>query len=153
MVVNIIKRSVGRPKLLSRKHVINTAFSEYWLHGINNVPVSKIALLAGVSRTGIYIEFGSEDKMQVEVIKKYFNEAIKPVYKNYANYKNFPNQLINTYYAIIDSGNKNLTEDDSYNKIKRSKKTIGCFHQRNILNISNLGPLAFKEVKKISHDL
>jgi AcrR family transcriptional regulator len=73
----MIKRSVGRPKLLSREHVINTAFCEYWMHGINNVPLSKVALLAGVSRPGIYIEFTNEDELKCEVLKKYFNEIIK----------------------------------------------------------------------------
>ena len=77
----MIKRSVGRPKLLSRKHVINTAFSEYWLHGINNVPISKIALLAGVSRPGIYIEFTNEDELQSEALKKYLYESVVPVIK------------------------------------------------------------------------
>ena len=140
---------VGRPKILDRQHVIGVAFNEYWLHGINNVSISKIAEKSDTSRPGIYIEFGSEDKLQAEVLKKYFNESIKAVYQNYDNYKNFPNQLMNNFYALIYDGNKNLTEDNSYNKIKRPKKSIGCLHQRSILNISNLGPFAFKEVKKI----
>ena len=56
--LNMIKRPVGRPKTLNRQHIIDIAFNEYWSYGINNVPLSKIAILAGVSRSGIYIEFG-----------------------------------------------------------------------------------------------
>ena len=52
-----MKRSVGRPKLLNREHVINTAFCEYWSYVINNVTVSKVAQRACISRPGIYIEF------------------------------------------------------------------------------------------------
>ncbi len=94
MGVNMIKRSVGRPKTLSREHVINTAFGEYWLHGINNVPVSKVALSSGVSRPGIYIEFKNEDTLKSEVLKKYIDESAEPVHKNYDNldyneYNNF----------------------------------------------------------------
>ena len=97
----MIKKSVGRPKLLSREHVINTAFNEYWLHGINNVPLSKVALLAGVSRPGIYIEFTNEDLLKCEVLKKYFNESAGPVFKNYDNYNDYPNHLLNHFDAII----------------------------------------------------
>jgi len=66
----MIKRSVGRPKTLNRQHVIEIALNEYWSHGINNVPLSKIAILADVSRPGIYIEFGDEDTLKAEVLKK-----------------------------------------------------------------------------------
>ena len=66
-----IKNPVGRPKTLDRSLLVDIAFYEYWLHGINNVPLSKIANLAKVSRPGIYKEFGDEDGLKYEVIIKY----------------------------------------------------------------------------------
>jgi len=52
-------KKVGRPKKLDRQNVIDVAFNEYWLHGIHEVSVTKIAQLSKTSRPGIYVEFGS----------------------------------------------------------------------------------------------
>ena len=141
---------VGRPKILDRQHIIEVAFHEYWLHGINNVSLSKIATTSKTSRPGIYIEFGNEDKLKAEVLKKYIKDSVYPVYESYDNYKKFPNQLMNNYKAIINDGNDNLTSNKDYNEIKRPKKSIGCMLLRSILNINTLGPLALNEVKKIN---
>ena len=48
-----LKNPVGRPKTLDRFILIDIALNEYWLYGINNVSLSKIAKLAKVSRPGI----------------------------------------------------------------------------------------------------
>jgi hypothetical protein len=146
MGVNMIKRSVGRPKLLSREHVINTAFNEYWLHGINNVPLSKVALLAGVSRPGIYIEFTNEDLLKCEVLKKYFNEIAGPVFKNYDNYNDYPNHLLNHLDANINDGNDNLTDNILYRSL-RPKGTLGCLLIRSTLSPKELGPITLKTIK------
>ena len=141
-----MKRSVGRPKLLNREHVINSAFSEYWLHGINNVPVSKIALVAGVSRPGIYIEFKSEDILKSEVLKKYIGESAGPVHKNYDDYKRYPNHLLNHLDALINDGNKGLTDNPKYNCIERPEGAVGCLLLRSILLKFTLGPLSQKVI-------
>ena len=46
-----------RIKLLDRQKLINIACNEYWLNGIDNVPIASIAKIADISRPGIYIEF------------------------------------------------------------------------------------------------
>jgi AcrR family transcriptional regulator len=148
MGVNMIKRSVGRPKTLSREHVINTAFGEYWLHGINNVPVSKIALSSGVSRPGIYIEFKNEDTLKSEVLKKYIDEAAVPVHKNYDDYKKYPNQLLNHIYTLINDRNDNikLSDDLKYTSTEKPKNAIGCMLIRAILLKFTLGPVSLKVI-------
>ena len=142
----MIKRTVGRPKLLSREHVINTAFSEYWLHGINNVSVSKIALSSGVSRPGIYVEFKNEDTLKSEVLKKYISESAIPVHKNYDDYKKYPNQLLNHMDALINDGNCKLSDNPTYNFIERPEGAIGCLLLRSILLKFTLGPESQKVV-------
>ena len=82
-------KKVGRPKKLDRQNVIDVAFNEYWLHGIHEVSVTKIAQLSKTSRPGIYVEFGSEDKLKAEVLRKYIKESVYPVYESYNNYKRF----------------------------------------------------------------
>jgi AcrR family transcriptional regulator len=144
MGVNMIKRSVGRPKTLSREHVINTAFGEYWLHGINNVPVSKVALSSGVSRPGIYIEFTNEDELKCEVLKKYFNEIAGPVFKNYDNYNDYPNHV--TTLINERNGNIKLSDNPKYNCVEKPKNAIGCLLIRAILLKFTLGPISQKVI-------
>jgi len=146
--LNMIKRSVGRPKTLNRQHVIDIALNEYWSHGINNVPLSKIAILADVSRPGIYIEFGDEDALKAEVLKKYLEMSSDPVHDNYNNYKKYPNHLFNHFDGILNDGNKNLTNDSNYLNIKRPQKAKGCLLQRSILNKHNLGSVTLNIIDK-----
>jgi AcrR family transcriptional regulator len=148
MGVNMIKRSVGRPKTLSREHVINTAFGKYWLHGINNVPVSKVALSSGVSRPGIYIEFKNEDTLKSEVLKKYINEAAEPVHKSYDNYQKYPNHLLNHIATLINERNDNIKLSDNpiYNCVEKPKNAIGCMLIRAILLKFTLGPISQKVI-------
>jgi AcrR family transcriptional regulator len=140
------KRPVGRPKLLIREHVINTAFYEYWLHGINNVSLSKIALESGSSRPGIYIEFKNEDTLKSEVLKKYIYESAEPIHKHYDNYKKYPNHLLNHIDALINDGKKNLSDNPTYNNIKRPKEAIGCLLLRSSILKFTLGPVSQKVI-------
>ena len=142
----MIKRSVGRPKKLNRAHVVNMAFKEYWLHGINNVAISTVAKASGVSRPGIYIEFKNEDTLKSEVLKKYISESAMPVHKNYDDYKKYPNQLLNHMDALINDGNCKLSDNPTYNFIKRPEGAIGCLLLRSILLKFTLGPESQKVV-------
>tara|TARA_B110000003_G_scaffold233910_1_gene237402 strand:+ start:38 stop:673 length:636 start_codon:yes stop_codon:yes gene_type:complete len=139
-----MKKTLGRPKTLDREKIIEIAYNEYWENGIFNVSLSKIASLASVSRPGIYKEFGDEDGLKTEVLKKYIEVSANPVHKNYDNYKQFPDQLFNHFDAILNDGNKYLTNDASYLMIKRPRKAIGCLMERTRLNINLLGPKAKK---------
>ena len=131
-------KTLGRPKTLDRDKIIDIAYFEYWEKGIFNVPLTVIASLANVSRPGIYKEFGDEDGLKTEVLKKYIEVSANPVHKNYDNYKQFPDQLFNHFDAILNDGNKYLTNDASYLMIKRPRKAIGCLMERTRLNLCQL---------------
>ena len=133
---------LGRPKILSREVIINIAYNEYWAKGIFNVPLSTIASLANVSRAGIYKEFQDEDGLKVAVLNKYIEDSADPVHESYDDYQKFPDQLFNHFDAIINDGNKNLTNKKSYLTNKRPKEAIGCLMERTRLNINSLGPKA-----------
>ena len=146
-----MKNTRGRPKILDREKIIEIAIREYWEKGIFNVSLSKIASLANVARAGIYKEFGDEDGLKTEVLKKYIEISANPVHKNYDHYKQFPDQLFNHFNAILNDGNKNLTNDASYLMIKRPRKAIGCLMERTRLNINLLGPKAKKLLTSYSN--
>ena len=118
-------KTLGRPKTLDREEIINIAFNEYWEKGMFNVSLTTIAKLAKVSRPGIYKEFEDEDGLRTEVLKKYIKLSAEPVHKNYDSYKLYPNHLFSHFDAIINDGNKNLTKDKNYLKIKRPRNAIG----------------------------
>ena len=139
------KKSVGRPKTLDRQKIIDIAFTEYWIHGIHNVPLSTIAQLAEVSRPGIYKEFGGEDDLKAEVLKKYIKVSAEPVHNNYSNYKKYPNHLMNHLDALISDGNKYLTNNPNYTKF-RPKNSIGCLLQRATISKYKLGPASKKVI-------
>ena len=137
-------KTLGRPKTLDRDKIIDIAYFEYWEKGIFNVPLTVIASLANVSRPGIYKEFGDEDGVKVEVLKRYIEDSANPVHKNYDDYKKYPDQLFNHFDAVINDGNNKLTNDKKYLTLKRPRQAIGCLMERTRLNTNLLGPKAKK---------
>lgn len=65
------KATRGRPKTLDRNHVINTAMMSYWTDGPTVVSLNEVCKRAGVSKPGIYREFGSEDGLKHAVLSTY----------------------------------------------------------------------------------
>ena len=61
----------GRPKTLDRDQVINIAMMSYWTEGPMNVSLNEICKRAGVSKPGVYREFGSEDGLKHTVLSAY----------------------------------------------------------------------------------
>ncbi len=61
----------GRPKTLDRDQVINIAMMSYWTDGPMNVSLNEICKRAGVSKPGVYREFGSEDGLKHRVLSAY----------------------------------------------------------------------------------
>ena len=74
--------------LITEQNLI-TKMNNHGLHGIHEVSVTKIAQLSKTSRPGIYVEFGSEDKLKAEVLRKYIKESVYPVYESYNNYNQY----------------------------------------------------------------
>lgn len=73
------KASRGRPKKFDRNHVLDIAQQSYWKLGINNVSINELCKLAGVSKPGIYREFGDEDGLRHAVLERYENTILSPM--------------------------------------------------------------------------
>lgn len=69
--MNTPKATRGRPKTLDRDHIINTAMMSYWADGPTTISLNEVCKRAGVSKPGIYREFGSEDGLKHAVLSAY----------------------------------------------------------------------------------
>ena len=65
----------GRPKTLEREQVLKTALMCYWADSPTDVPISEICNKAGVSKPGLYREFGSDDGLKEAALDAY-NELV-----------------------------------------------------------------------------
>ena len=144
---------VGRPKTLDRSILIDIALNEYWLYGINNVSLSKIAKLAKVSRPGIYKEFGDEDGLKYEVIIKYTDLLSSEVIPQY--YK--ANHVKTMYYHIYSTlgypvDKKYFKGISKSNKLRKPIKAKGCLFEKSKLekhNLNNKSKNAIESFEKI----
>ena len=148
-----LKNPVGRPKTLDRSILIDIALNEYWLYGINNVSLSKIAKLAKVSRPGIYKEFGDEDGLKYEVIMKYTDLLSSEVIPQY--YK--ANHVKTMYYHIYSTlgypvDKKYFKGISKSNKLKKPIKAKGCLFEKSKLEkyrLNNKSKNAIDSFEKI----
>jgi len=129
-----LKKPVGRPKTLDRSILIDIALNEYWLYGINNVSLSKIANLAKVSRPGIYKEFGDEDGLKYEVIIKYTDILTTEVIPQYYKTNHIKTMFYHIYSTLgypVDK--KYFMGISKSNKIKKPIKAKGCLFEKSKL--------------------
>lgn len=127
-----MKNPVGRPKTLDRQELIDIACDNYWIYGINNVSLTTIAKLANVSRPGIYKEFGDEDSLKAEVLKKYTNILMEYVVPQY-NSACHINTLYGHFRATIGfPHNTNIFKGIRSNNIPLNipNDTKGCLFEK-----------------------
>ena len=128
------KNPVGRPKTLDRALLIDIAINEYWLHGINNVSLSKIANIAKVSRPGIYKEFVDEDGLKYEVITKYTDVLKTDVIPQYYKAKDVKTMYYHIYSTLgypVDK--KYFSGISKSKKVKKPIKAKGCLFEKSKL--------------------
>lgn len=65
------KRRRGRPKTFERPKVVSVAMQSYWQDGVDGVSLNEVCRLAGVSKPGVYREFGGEDGLKAAAFKHY----------------------------------------------------------------------------------
>ena len=62
---------VGRPKTLDKEHALATALESYWRQGVYGMSVNEVCRRAGISKPGLYREFGGEDGLLTAVLQLY----------------------------------------------------------------------------------
>ena len=77
------KQARGRPRTLNRDSVLETAMMCYWSEGATQVSINEICQRAGVSKPGVYREFGNEDGLKAAALKAYRAQALTPLFDVY----------------------------------------------------------------------
>ena len=83
----------GRPKTLERDDVLKTALMCYWADSPTDVPISEICEKAGVSKPGLYREFGNDDGLKEAVLDVYSEMVSQHRYEILASEKPFDEAL------------------------------------------------------------
>jgi AcrR family transcriptional regulator len=130
----------GRPKLLDREQVLQTALIEYWAKGSTNVSIGEICKQTGASKPGVYREFGSDDGLKSSVLEAYRSFVIQPLIDIIV--KDQP--AAETIDAIIGF----MTQDRTALGIPD-----GCLFVMMRAQSEHLGPSTCDRLNKVRHDL
>jgi len=76
---NADKPARGRPRTLQREHVLKIAVESYWTDGLTGVSIEEICRRAGVSKPGVYREFGNEDGLKQAALERYQSTILAPL--------------------------------------------------------------------------
>jgi AcrR family transcriptional regulator len=71
----------GRPRTLSRDHVLDVAMQAYWYDGVDNVSVNEICKKANVAKPGLYREFTNEDGLMKAALQSYQKKILAPLFE------------------------------------------------------------------------
>ena len=130
----------GRPKLLDREQILQTALIKCWEKGPTNVSISEICKQTGASKPGVYREFGSDDGLKNSVLEAYRSFVIQP----------FINIIVKDQPAAetIDAIIGFMTQD-------RTELGIpdGCLFVMMRAQSEHLGPSTCDKLNKVRHDL
>jgi TetR/AcrR family transcriptional regulator, copper-responsive repressor len=79
MTADSTKRPRGRPKTFDRDRTLDVAIDSYWRDGLDSVSVNEICRRAGISKPGLYREFGNEDALMDAALTHYSETVLGPV--------------------------------------------------------------------------
>ena len=130
----------GRPKLLDREQVLQTALIEYWAKGPTNVSIGEICKQTGASKPGVYREFESDDGLKSSVLEAYRSLVIQPLIDIIV--KDQP--VAETIDAIIGF----MTQDRTALGIPD-----GCLFVMMRAQSEHLGPSTCDKLNEVRHDL
>ena len=130
----------GRPKLLDREKILQTALIEYWAKGPTNVSIGEICKQTGASKPSVYREFGSDDGLKSSVFEAYRSLAIQPLI----------NIIVKDQPAAetIDAMIGFMTQDRTALGIPD-----GCLFVMMRAQSEHLGPSTCDKLNKVRHDL
>lgn len=121
----------GRPKTFDRERTLDVAVDCYWRNGPSGVSVNEICRRAGVSKPGVYREFGNEDGLMNEALTQYTAQVMRPLLDQLETDQGFAealDSLIDLMTTQTDAG------------------IAGCMLAKMRVAPSTLGPLTHAQV-------
>lgn len=79
-MVDTSKPKRGRPRTLDPDKTLDVAMRAYWQDDPADVSINAICGLAGVSKPGLYREFGGEDGLMRAVLDRYAEEVLSDIF-------------------------------------------------------------------------
>lgn len=101
------KRPRGRPKTFDRARTLDVAIDSYWRDGVDSVSVNEICRRAGISKPGLYREFGDEDHLMDAALTRYSETVLGPVLATLSDDRPFRETL----HSLIDFATREETPD------------------------------------------
>ena len=117
---------LGRPKTLDRDHIIKVAMESYWRDGPTAVSVNEICRRAGVSKPGLYREFGNEDGLRSTVVQTYEMVVLSQLYQIFEGDQPFDDALAAlTDFVLQDRQKMDLPLGCLLQKMRGCRKELG----------------------------
>lgn len=127
------KKVRGRPKTLDKSSILDVLMMSYWSEGVQNVSVNEICRRTGVSKPGLYREFGNEDDLTKAAIENYQKNVLTPMLSNL-------NGKVSLQDAVF--GLHSVYKEDK-------KRPRGCLFVKMLEVQTSLGPKTLKVLKNI----
>jgi AcrR family transcriptional regulator len=70
----------GRPKTLDRQRTVEVAMESYWREGLHALSLNEVCRRTGVSKPGLYREFGGEDGLMRACLEHYREVVVAPTF-------------------------------------------------------------------------
>lgn len=78
------KRARGRPRTIDRERTVEMAMVTYWREGLGATSLNEMCRLVGISKPGLYREFGGEDGLMDAALQYYRELTIVPLLASFA---------------------------------------------------------------------
>ena len=116
----------GRPKTLNRDHVLQVAMTSYWDDGPMAVSINEICRRAGVSKPGIYREFGNEDGLKAAALESYRELVLSQLFEILEADQPFDDALAElTDLALQDRVEMGIPTGCLFGKMRGCRRELG----------------------------
>ena len=135
------KPARGRPKTMNRDHVLKIAVESYWADGPTGVSINEISRRAGVSKPGIYREFGNEDGLKQAALIAYQATILAPLVDVLTDDVPFGQALqALTDFVLLDHKAHGLPDGCLQVTMCRSKDDLGMLAREKCRQVPGTGP-------------
>ena len=116
----------GRPKTLNRDHVLQVAMTSYWGDGPMAVSINEICLRAGVSKPGLYREFGNEDGLKTVALEAYRDLVLSQLFEIFEADQPFDDAMaMLSDLALQDRAEIGLPTGCLFGKMRGCRRELG----------------------------